>query len=138
MYEKECDQQFLDPKAECFFFFCDYGAEVNLSESIQIQGKLWKVRGIVGKQEKIFYTHGNYYQVKNNEVILFEDSIVHEASIVVLEILSQDPEDLNIELSYMGQASIQQLKSFTDQRKGDRHPLSAPARHNPRKGDRHQ
>ena len=89
IYERETKHlpeiSFLDPTAECFFFACDYGFIVNLSESLMIQDKLWKVKGIIGKHHKIFSTQGKYYQVKNEEVIIFEDSEIKEAFIVVLE-----------------------------------------------------
>ena len=138
-YEKlECPEghkkkHFLTPGAECFFFSCDYGVSVNLQHDVSFQGKLWKVKSVIGQNGSIFFNNKSYFQVTENEIVKCESSQVINAVIIVFEVC-QDNVIPDEKFCYKGN----ELRKIRDILKADRHKNPNVDRHiTPRKGDRH-
>ena len=149
-YEKlECPEghkkkHFLTPGAECFFFSCDYGVSVNLQHDVSFQGKLWKVKSVIGQNGSIFFNNKSYFQVTENEIVKCESSQVINAIIIVFEVW-QDNIIPDEKFCYKGNElrKIRDILKRTEDRhknpNDDRHKNPNEDRHiTPQKGDRHK
>ena len=83
---------------------------MNISENIKFQSKEWRVKSVVGREYRICFINGSYYEVHDDSLVLTDRDSFQEAILIAFEVV-HDGLPFNEDFCYNGK-EIQKLSYY--------------------------